>query len=151
MGCALDYNNFKAIYKSPSQSINYVSCHDNHTLWDKLQLTNPDDSIKDKKSMVKLALGILLCSQGVPFIHCGAEFCRTKQGISNSFNLPDEINSIDYNRKSQFEDVFYYIKSLINLRKNHPAFRMALKEDINLNLEFIEDTPKNTVAFLLKN
>nr|WP_242844609.1 type I pullulanase [Clostridium novyi] len=151
MGCSLDYKNFKAIYSSPFQSINYVSCHDNHTIWDKLELTNPDDSIEDKKDMLKLSLGILLSSQGVPFIHSGAEFCRTKQGISNSFNLPDEINNIDYNRKYDFKDIFYYVKSLINMRKNHPAFRMASKENIISNLKFIDDTPKNTVAFLLKN
>ncbi|EDS78223.1 pullulanase, type I [Clostridium botulinum C str. Eklund] len=151
MGCSSDYKNFKAIYSSPFQSINYVSCHDNHTIWDKLELTNPDDSIEDKKDMLKLSLGIILSSQGVPFIHSGAEFCRTKQGISNSFNLPDEINNIDYNRKYDFKDIFYYVKSLINMRKNHPAFRMASKENIISNLKFISDTPKNTVAFLLKN
>ncbi|KGM99886.1 type I pullulanase [Clostridium botulinum] len=150
-GCSLDIGNHKAIYSSPCQTINYVSCHDNHTLWDKLQLSNDNNSIDDKKNMIKLACGIILTSQGVPFLHSGIEFCRTKFGISNSFNSSDKINSIDYDRKYEFKDVFYYIKALINLRKNHPAFRMFSKDDIKNHLEFLSNTPKNLVAFILKN
>ncbi|CAG7839099.1 Pullulanase [Clostridium haemolyticum] len=151
MGSSLDIYNHKAIYLSPCQSINYVSCHDNHTLWDKLQISNGNNSIDDKKNMLKLACGIILTSQGIPFLHSGVEFCRTKFGIHNSFNSSDKINSIDYNRKYEFKDVFYYIKSLINLRKNHPAFRMSSKIDIKNHLIFLNNTPKNLVAFILKN
>ncbi|MCD3297957.1 type I pullulanase, partial [Clostridium botulinum C/D] len=58
---------------------------------------------------------------------------------------------IDYDRKYEFKDIFYYIKSLINLRKKHPAFRMFSKADIKNHLEFLSNTPKNLVAFILKN
>lgn len=150
-GCTICNNNFKAIYVSPNQSINYVSCHDNNTLWDKLELSNKDDSIEDRKSMVKLANGIILTSQGVPFLHSGAEFCRTKKGMQDSFKAPDEINSIDYDRKAEFLDVFNYYKGLIKLRREHPAFRMHSVEDIKRHLVFIDNTPKNTVAFIIKD
>ena len=149
--CTISTHNFKPIYVSPNQAINYVSCHDNNTLWDKLQLSNPEYTEDEKKHMVKLANGIILTSQGVAFLHSGVEFCRTKQGIEDSVKASDEVNNLDYDRKFEFLDVFNYYKGLIKLRKEHPAFRMHSVEDIKNNLEFIENTHKNTVAFLLKN
>ncbi|MFU0824753.1 type I pullulanase [Clostridium sp.] len=149
--CTISTDNFKPIYVSPNQAINYVSCHDNNTLWDKLQLSNPEYTEDERKHMVKLANGIILTSQGVAFLHSGVEFCRTKQGIEDSVKSSDEINNLDYDRKFEFLDVFNYYKGLIKLRKEHPAFRMYSVEDIKNHLEFIENTPKNTAAFLLKN
>lgn len=135
----------------PYQSINYVSCHDNHTLWDKIDLSCKTESFDDKKRMVELCASIILTSQGIPFIYSGEEFCRSKNGDHNSYNKPDNINWIDWDRKSEFMDVFYYYKNLIHIRKNHPALRMTSIEDIEKNLNFIENTPSNTVAFIIKN
>lgn len=136
---------------SPIQSINYVTCHDNHTLWDKLQFTNRNESDEFRIYRLKLSLGIILTSQGIPFLHSGVEFLRTKEGIENSYNSPDYINWIDWNRKDKYIYVVNYVKDLISLRKTHPAFRMNSSDDIRNNIEFLQDTPKNTVAFLLKN
>lgn len=135
----------------PSQSINYVSCHDNYTLWDKIDLSCKYESFDDKKRIVKLCASIILASQGIPFIYSGEEFCRTKNGDHNSYNKPDNINWLDWDRKSDFMDVFYYYQKLIHIRKNHPAFRMIKIEDIEKNLTFVENTPNNTVAFTIKN
>lgn len=135
----------------PSQSINYVSCHDNHTLWDRIDLSCKNESFEDKKQMVKLCASIILTSQGIPFIYSGEEFCRTKDGDHNSYNKPDHINWIDWDRKSHFMDVFYYYQKLISIRKSHPAFRMEGIEDIEKNLSFIENTPNNTIVFTIKN
>lgn len=151
LGSSLSRDKFNAIYVSPEQSINYVSCHDNNTLWDKFEFSNKEDSLEDRKNMLKLANAIIMTSQGVPFLHSGVEFCRTKNGIHNSFNSPDKINSINYHRKLESLDVFNYYKGLIKLRKEHPAFRMFDVEKIKSNIEFLEKTPKNTVAFLIKN
>lgn len=150
-GCSLSLDSYKAIYISPEQSINYVSCHDNYTLWDKLFLTNPHDSMEDRKSMHKLSNAIILTSQGVPFLHSGVEFCRTKNGVENSFKSGDEINSINFDRKNALLDVYTYYRDLIHLRKTHPAFRMSSCEDIKNHVVFLNDTPKNTVAFILKD
>ncbi|MCY6355818.1 type I pullulanase [Clostridium sp. ZS2-4] len=150
-GCTISIEGSNTIFISPEQSVNYVSCHDNNTLWDKFQLSNSNDTIEDKKNMVKLSSAIVLTSQGIPFLHSGVEFCRTKNGIENSFNSPDIINSLDYDRKAEFLDVYKYHKGLIKLRKEHPAFRMYSVKDIKHHLEFIENIPSNTLAFILKD
>ena len=74
----------------PNQVINYIECHDNHTLYDKLNLTVKDDN--DLKYMSRLGTSIILLSQGIPFLHAGQEFLRTKNGVENSYNAPDSIN-----------------------------------------------------------
>lgn len=150
-GCTISIEGSDTIFISPEQAINYVSCHDNNTLWDKFQLSNSYDTVEDRKNMVKLSNAIVLTSQGIPFLHSGVEFCRTKNGIENSFNSPDSINSLDYDRKAEFLDVYKYHKGLIKIRKEHPAFRMYSVKDIKSHLEFIENTPGNTIAFILKN
>lgn len=151
LGSSISRDKFKAIYVSPKQSINYVSCHDNNTLWDKLEFSNVEDSIEDRKNMHKLANAIILTSQGIPLLHSGVEFCRTKGGIEDSVKSPDSINSLDYDRKVEFLDIYNYYIGLIKLRKEHPAFRMSDVEEINSHIRFIEDTPKNTVAFVIKD
>jgi pullulanase len=137
---------------SPEQTINYVACHDNHTLWDKNVLAAKFDrrewSEEELKSAQKLAAAILLTSQGVPFFHAGQDFCRTKQFNENSYNAPISINALDYERKAQFIDVFEYHKGLIKLRKSHPAFRLRTADDIRKHITFLE-SPKKVVAFLI--
>ena len=120
----------------PSQCVNYITCHDNHTLWDKLKFSLPNASTDELKRRVKLAAAVILTSQGVPFIHAGMEFCRTKNGVSNSYKSPDSINQLDWSRKATHFDVFDYVKKLIQLRKNHPAFRIQLSEELRKNIVF---------------
>lgn len=135
----------------PSQTISYVSCHDNHTLWDKLTISNPEASEAELMKMHKLAETIVLTSQGVPFIHAGMEFLRTKNGVENSYNSGDSINQIDWTRKEKYEDIFNYYKGLIALRKSHPAFRMTSTEQIQKHLEFLDYDGDNFLAYRLKD
>ena len=79
----------------PWQSIGYVSCHDNHTLYDKLKVSRKDAREADIILMDKLANAVVMTSQGTAFIHAGAEMLRTKNGAHNTYNLPDTINRID--------------------------------------------------------
>ncbi|MEM1214189.1 MAG: type I pullulanase [Bacteroidota bacterium] len=122
----------------PDQCMTYVSCHDNHTLWDRLTISRPNASEAEKIAMHKLAGTIVLTSQGVSFLHAGVDFLRTKDGVENSYNSPDSINQIDWNRKTQYREVFDYYQGLIALRKAHPAFRMTQTEDIQANLKFLD-------------
>jgi pullulanase len=136
----------------PSQSVNYISCHDNLILADKLMKSAPDLSEEKMKRTYKLANAIILTCQGIPFIQAGVEFMRSKKFEHNSYNLPDEINGIDWDFKTSHQDVFQYIRKLIELRKAHPAFRMTSAEMIASHLEFFElKHTQNKVAFLLKD
>lgn len=139
----------KAWATQPDQCINYVSCHDNYTLWDKLKLSLPRTSDKNLRKRVKLAGALLLTSQGVPFLHSGIEFCRTKGGNGNSYKSNDSVNQIDWSRKKDYNDVFQYFKQLIALRKNHPAFRMADAELIRKHLNFCMEYKIGVVSYCL--
>lgn len=137
--------------KEPWQTISYVSCHDNHTLYDKLKISCKDVSESELQRMHKLANTVVLTSQGIPFLHAGVEMLRTKNGEHNSYNKPDEINQINWNWKTQHQDVFRYYQGLIALRKAHPAFSLGSAEKVNKHLEFLKVVDKNVVAFQLKN
>lgn len=137
--------------KSPNQCINYVSCHDNHTLWDRLKKSCPGNSEEELLAMNKLAQTIVLTSQGIPFLHAGEEFVRTKQGIENSYNSSDIINRIDWENKEKYHDLFEYYKNLIQLRKEHPAFRMGSQEAIARHLEFLDIPYDNIIGYMLKD
>lgn len=134
---------------SPTQIISYVEAHDNLTLWDKLLLTNPDDSDEVRIAMHRLANAIVLTSQGTSFIHAGAEFLRTKDGNDNSYNSTDAINQLDWLRRETYDDNVQYFQGLIELRKEHPAFRMTTADDIRAQLDFIETDQSNVIAYQL--
>lgn len=133
----------------PHQCMTYVSCHDNHTLWDRLTISRPDASEADKIRMHKLAGTIVLTSQGISFLHGGVDFLRTKNGVENSYNSPDAINQIDWARKHQYRDVFDYYRQLVQLRREHPAFRMTTTEAIQQNLNFLDTKDELLVAYTL--
>ncbi len=135
---------------NPWQAISYVSCHDNHTLYDKLKISCKDAPEKDLIAMAKLANAIVLTSQGTAFLHAGVEILRTKNGEHNSYNLPDNINQIDWGRKKQYTEVFEYHKNLIALRKAHPALRMASGEAVRNQLDF-KTTKDAFIVFQIKS
>ncbi|MCD5415427.1 MAG: type I pullulanase, partial [Clostridiales bacterium] len=133
----------------PSQAINYVSAHDDLTLWDKIAITNPEDSKEERIKMHNLSNAIVLTSQGIPFLHAGVEMLRTKGGDHNSYQSPDSVNKIDWSRKATYNQVFQYHKGLIELRKQRPAFRMTSTDDIQKHLRFIEMPRENMVGYTL--
>ena len=135
----------------PSQTINYVSCHDDNTLWDRLKISNPEASEADLIKMDKLSNTIVFTSQGVAFLHAGEEMLRTKQGVANSFNSPDAINQLDWSRKTRYKEVFAYYKALVALRKHHPAFRMPSAKMIREHLKFIETGDPNMIAYQISD
>lgn len=130
---------------APSQSVNYVSAHDNLTLWDKLLETNPEASDEERIAMHKLSNTIVLTSQGMPFLHAGVDFLRSKGGDHNSYKSPDEVNWLDWSLKDAHGEVFEYYKGLIAVRKAYPAFRMATQEEIEANLMFFDGTDASVV------
>jgi pullulanase len=149
----IDYskiNYSKAPYAAePYQVVSYCECHDNHVLWDKLAISAPDATKAQRTDMHKLALTIVLTSQGISFLHAGTEFLRTKYGVENSFNSGDSINAINWNLKTENKAVFDYVQSLIKMRRAHPAFRMTSANDISRNIFFQEKLPPQVVAYTI--
>lgn len=151
------YEKFSGAWSpSPSQTINYVSCHDNYALWDKLATSNPDDSVEDRIKMNNLASAIVFTSQGIPFIQAGEEMLRSKpleDGTfsSNSYNLSDEVNSLKWDDLTENQSVYEYYKGLIAFRKAHGALRMATTEEVQSNLNFIDGLDSNVVAYTIEN
>lgn len=138
----------------PYQTINYASAHDNLTLWDKLQTTNPDATEAELVAINKMSAALVLTSQGIPFFQAGEEMARTKVNDDgsfnhNSYNAPDSVNAIDWTRKEEYSDLFEYYKGLITLRKSHKSFRMNTTSDIQEGLNFLEVTDSNVVAYTL--
>ena len=123
--------------KSPSQTINYASCHDNNTLYDRLRLSNKDASDEDIIKMNNLAAAIYMSSQGTPFMSAGEEMLRTKTNKdgtynSNSYNAGDTVNSIKWATLSEdkYADVYEYYKGLIAFRKAHSVLRLTTAEEV---------------------
>jgi pullulanase len=140
-------NYSKAPYAiDPGSTMTYCECHDNHTLWDKLAISAKDASAGEREEMHRLALMTVLTSQGIAFLHAGTEFLRSKRGVENSFESPDSINAIDWNQKTLHQDVFEFVKLLIQLRKDHPAFHMRTGTDIRAAIRF-QDSPDGTVVY----
>jgi len=137
---------------SPEMIVNYVSCHDDLCLTDKLRKSMPDADDDTRKRVAKLAQTIIFTSQGTPFMFAGEEIFRDKQGVHNSYRSPDSVNAIDWNLKSQNRDQFDYYRNLIALRKAHPAFRMTDAAQIARHLKFEDIDPKkapNLISYSL--
>ena len=134
----------------PTQMISYVSCHDDMCLVDRLKSSIPGITNNELIRLDLLAQTAVFTSQGVPFMLSGEELLRNKKGVHNSFESPDSINQLNWDNLKQYPQVFNYYKNLIQLRKNHPAFRLGNADLVRKHLEFI-DSPENVVAFRLKN
>jgi pullulanase len=156
----------------PEQTINYISAHDNFGIWDKAYISlasdvtfkyNPDwgrDShqvigftapssatLEYAERVVRFGTGIILTSQGIPFLHAGDEFLRTKTnnadqsnpsawawgdwyGTHNTYNSPDSFNKIRWGWKTENASHYDYNKALIALRRQYEGFRMTTNSDI---------------------
>lgn len=136
------------LFSDPLQSVNYVECHDNHTLWDRLVLSNPEATELERKQMHQLATGLTLVSQGIPFLHAGQEFFRTKQGDENSYISGDEINQLDWELRGKENRNVQWLRRLIELRKNYPLFRLGDSVEIENRLHIVH-TPEPVLGFLL--
>lgn len=137
----------------PTQMISYVSCHDDMCLTDRLKASIPETEydLDELIRLDELAQTAIFTSQGIPFMLSGEEMLRDKKGVHNSFNSPDEINHLDWNNLKKYPQLFNYYKGLIQMRKNHPAFRLGNAELVRKHLEFLPTQHDCLVAFRLKN
>ncbi len=135
----------------PNETVNYISAHDNLTFWDKVRLSMPAATPAQHRRAVKLGHAAVLLSQGVPFLEGGVEMGRTKGGNNNSYNAGDLANQYDWPKLSDHQDLLAYFKGLIQIRKNHPAFRLKTAAEVREAMKFLSDTnlPDTVVAWSL--
>lgn len=151
-GQGADENEISAI--APSQIINYVSAHDDWTLWDKLVTSVKDGEdfgrkYSDLLQMNKMAAGIIMTSLGTPFFQAGEEFARTKNGCDNSYNSSPELNQLDWKRAMEYESLIDYYKYMIKLRKSLPVIERT-DEAAAECIHFIE-TEDAVIGFVLED
>lgn len=113
---------------NPEQAVNYLMAHDNLCFYDKIAAAGSSyTSYAD--AIIKFGHGILLVSQGIPFIHAGDEFLRTKavgtfaSEAHNSYMWGIAMNQIDWSYKAKYIDCFNYHKDMIEFRKNNDGLR----------------------------
>ena len=141
--------------KQPSQSVTYISAHDNFTLYDKLIMSTKNDSSFDTRDesivkMNKLAAAITLTSQGITFMQAGEDFARTKYGDENSYVSPDSINMLDWNCLVKYADLSSYYQGLIEIRKNFKPFRDPTAGSSS-RIAFSDTGNDGVIAYTLSN
>lgn len=145
---------FSEWHLDPNQTINYVEAHDNNTLFDKLRLTGITTNAA--KPLLIQSNAIILTSQGVPFLHAGVEFMRSKPlpggGYDhNSYESPDSVNQMRWDRKAIYMDVFEYYKDLIQIRLTYSHFRINNAPEILERLTFLETSAgEQAIAYEIK-
>jgi pullulanase len=131
----------------PNKTTNYVTCHDNYTLYDRFMATNQfRDNDSKLKMMNVLANSIVMTSQGTSFMLSGEEFLRSKGGDSNSYESSYSVNQLDYSRKADYPDMFENYKRLIALKKSEEAFH--LDEPANKQkISFFKGDDNNMIGY----
>ena len=139
------------------QSINYLSCHDNYTLWDRFIISNSHESEEMRIRMNKLAAAIPLQRRGFRF-SCMERSLREQRlvradgaPVENSYCSPLSVNAIDYDRAEQFSDLKAYYKGLIALRRAHKSFYLDTVDEIKKSVHFMDDMPDGVVAYTIDN
>ena len=141
----------KYLFRYPSQSVNYVECHDNNTFFDKaVKALGPGAKEDEIKKRQRLATMMVILAQGIPFIHSGQEFYRSKQGVENSYKSPDSINHVDWSLVDENVRDIEVIKELLRIRKKYDLFRLTasskVKEYVSVH---VEET--GTILYKLKD
>ncbi|NBU23120.1 MAG: type I pullulanase [Actinobacteria bacterium] len=133
---------------APDQSVSYVEAHDNLTLYDKLKSSMPGTTEAERQRVFALASSVAILAQGIPFIHAGQEFMRTKGGDENSYKSPDSVNSLKWDERSKNATMVNYFKGLLEIRKSNSAFRMSKVGEVKQKLKFAATSP-DLIAYSL--
>ncbi len=143
---------------SPQQSINYVSCHDNHTLLDRLTISLRKTPRAERIRRSRLAAAFSMLSQGVPFFLSGEEMLRSKpigwgHFDENSYRSGDSVNALRWGwlEKPEYQRNAEYYKGLIALRKAHPCLRLRTREEALSSIKALPCKAPGTVAFRIRS
>ena len=140
--------------QDPTQSVNYVSCHDNNTLIDRIMLAVPEAPRHIHVRMNNLAAAFNLTAQGIPFFQAGEEMLRSKPdghgGLEhNSYASSDAVNSIKWDCLDQADcmNTYQYYRGLLKLRKAHDELRLATREEVLETVTPLHVDNPHVVAF----
>ncbi len=140
--------------KNPSKCVNYVSCHDGFTLFDRISKALPEAGFEEKIRRNNLAAAVYMLSQGIPLFQAGEEMLRSKTKPDgsfehNSYKSPDSVNGIKWKNleKPEYREVFEYYKGLIRFRKSHGALRMRTAGDVYSHVTDVKTGEKGVSAF----
>lgn len=127
---------------APQQAINYVECHDDATAFDYFAIQNPKIDLKERLDNARLALHLSLLAQGVPFIHSGQEFFRSKNLMDNTYNAQDAINRLDWLRSIEYEKDVDFVRQLIQFRKANLLLSLETRTEIKdyCSVEWLSDS-----------
>ncbi len=135
----------------PMQHVSYITCHDNYCVRDRIEVSAPEESEETKIRMNKLAQTAVLVSQGMSFIYGGEELYRTKQGIDNSYQSPDSINTIPWENREKYADLHDYYQAMIAIRHAHKGFRLGSAEAVKEHVEFLDADNDQVIVYCIKN
>lgn len=142
----------------PYQCINYVSCHDNNTLFDRVALAAPEAPLDVLMRMNNLAAAYSILSQGVPFFQAGEEMLRTKPAKKgrfdhNSYRSPDRVNSLKWEDldKPEYKQNVEYYRGLIAFRKAHSCLRLQTCDQVQRTIKPIRFPNPHTAAFVIED
>lgn len=133
------------------QHVSYITCHDNYCLRDRIAVSAPEETEETQLNMNKLAQTAVLVSQGMSFLYGGEELYRTKQGIDNSYQSPDSINTIPWENKEKYADLFEYYRNMIAIRRAHKGFRLGCAEAVKDHVEFLDADNDQVIVYRIKD
>ncbi len=124
-------------YNNASQSINYVECHDNQTLYDKISYFSDNEELNLRR--VKFANALTVFSIGVPFIHMGQEIGMSKCLLDNTYNVP-KVNNMDWDLVKEREDMVRFLSDAISLRKKLNLYKTQYINELDsVNIKHLEN------------
>ncbi len=141
---------------NPTQTVNYISCHDNNTLIDRVTLSTAARTRKEQILMNDLAAAFSILAQGVPFFQAGEEMLRTKPAAGsgfdhNSYRAPDSVNALKWNdlEQAEYSKTLAFYKGLLAFRKAHPALRLTTREAVDETITNVDCCDPRVLAFLV--
>ena len=131
--------------ENASESINYVNSHDNLILQDKLMRVSPYLTKEQYIRKNKFIFAVQFLAQGIPFIHAGNEFMRTKNMDNNSYKSGMAVNSIDWTLKEENKELFHFVKELIFFKRNCPQLNLDSRYEIEKKLKVLDTSSAEAV------
>lgn len=137
---------YPALFTNPEQSINYVECHDNATLYD--VISESTDNL-DPLRMVKLFNKVIMCSVGIPFIHMGQEIGLSKHNQRNTYNMGDHYNAFDFCMLDERFDMAQSFRHYVHARQHGDYLNFENVPQMLANVSFTN--PKDGIVIATWN